>query len=257
MSEEKTSERERADPEQGASHATRGWSRRIGLKRHRRVAAAQAATETDRDDSTTPQPNTEVVDSEQSISASKNIEEELDDAVDLGESAHGAALTQPHRRAFTQVICFGVLPVVALLAALGAAYLKYQDATDAAAERASVESVQAAKESTIAMLSYTPDTAEASLNAARDRLTGDFRDSYSALTHDVVIPGAKEQKISATATVPAAATVSASADHAVALVFVNQAIVVDNGAPSQTASVVQVTLDKVGNHWLIAGFDPK
>ena len=73
----------------------------------------------------------------------------------------------------------------------------------------------------------------------------------------MVIPGAKEQKISATATVPAAATVSASADHAVALVFVNQAIVVDNGAPSQTASVVQVTLDKVGNHWLIAGFDPK
>jgi len=140
---------------------------------------------------------------------------------------------------------------------LGVAYLKYQEATNTAAERASVESVQVAKDSAIAMLSYTPDTADANLTAARDRLTGNFRDSYTSLTHDVVIPGAKEQKISATATVPAAATVSASADHAVALIFVNQAIVIDNGAPSQTNSVVQVTLDKVDNRWLISGFDPK
>ena len=256
MSEEKTSEREHADAQQGASHATRGWSRRIGLKRHRGAASAQPAAEADRD-STTPQPNTEIEEGEQSISASETIEEELDDAVDPGQSADGAASTPRHRRAFTRAICFGVLPIVALLAAVGAASLKYKDATDAAAERAGVESVEAAKESTIAMLSYTPDTAEASLNAARDRLTGTFRDSYSSLTHDVVIPGAKDQKISATATVPAAATVTASADHAVALVFVNQAIMVDNGAPSQTASVVQVTLDKVGNRWLIAGFDPK
>jgi Mce-associated membrane protein len=146
---------------------------------------------------------------------------------------------------------------VALLAVCGAAYLKYRNATDAAAETARVESVAAAKESAIAILSYTPDTAEASLTAARDRLTGTFRDSYSALIQNVVIPGAKEQHISATATVPAAATVSASADHAVALLFVNQAITVGNGTPSQSASVVQVSLERVDSRWLITGFDPK
>ena len=47
------------------------------------------------------------------------------------------------------------------------------------------------------------------LHAARDLLTGDFRDSYTSLTNDVVIPGAKQKQISAVATVPAAASVSA------------------------------------------------
>ncbi len=107
------------------------------------------------------------------------------------------------------------------------------------------------------MLSYSPDTAQTTLTAARDRLTGSFRDSYTSLTNDVVIPGSKEKKISATATVPAAASVSASEDHAVVLVYVDQSVIVGDGAPSATASAVQVTLDKVGNRWLISGFDPK
>ena len=106
------------------------------------------------------------------------------------------------------------------------------------------------------MLSYQPDTVERDLEAARNLLTGDFQNSYTSLTHDVIIPGAKQKRISAVATVPAAASVSASPRHAVVVVFVDQTVVVGNGAPSDTASTVRVTLDKVGNHWLIAGFDP-
>ncbi|WP_319458229.1 MULTISPECIES: hypothetical protein [unclassified Mycobacterium] len=171
--------------------------------------------------------------------------------------AADASTPPPRRSKLVRAFSFGVVPFAALAVALGAAYLKYEDSTTRAADSAGVESVQAAKESTIAMLSYTPDTAQASLTAARDRLTGTFRDSYTSLTDDVVIPGAREKKISATATVAAAASVSASADHAVVVVFVNQAVIMGNDAPTQTASVVQVTLDKVGNRWLIAGFDPK
>jgi Mce-associated membrane protein len=152
---------------------------------------------------------------------------------------------------------FGVVPLTAMSLALGAGYLKYQDSKAKTDQRSGVESVQAAKESTIGILSYTPDTAQQTLTAARDRLTGTFRDSYTSLTNDVVIPGAKEKRISATAAVPAAAPLSTSANHAVVLVFVNQAILVGNNAPTQTASVVQVALDKVENHWLISGFDPK
>lgn len=174
-----------------------------------------------------------------------------------GDESEQTHTSRRRQRPRVHTVYFGVLPLVALLTALGVAYLKYQDANNAVAQRAGVESVHAAREGAVAMLSYTPDTAEDSLTAARDRLTGTFRDSYAALTHDVVIPGAREQKISATATVPAAATVSAAADHAVALLFINQSIVVDKEAPSQTSSVVQVTLDKVGNRWLISGFDPK
>jgi Mce-associated membrane protein len=76
------------------------------------------------------------------------------------------------------------------------------------------------------------------------------------LTHDLVIPGAKQKQISAVATVPAAAATSATPTHAVVLLFVNQSVVVGQSAPTSTASSVRVTLDKVGARWLISQFDP-
>jgi Mce-associated membrane protein len=124
------------------------------------------------------------------------------------------------------------------------------------ADIARAESVQAARDSTIALLSYQPDKVDQQLEAARNLLTGQFRDSYSSLIRDVVIPGAKQQHIAAAASVPVAASVSATPGHAVALVFVDQTVIVGNDAPTGTASSVRVTLDKVGGRWLISGFDP-
>ena len=97
---------------------------------------------------------------------------------------------------------------------------------------------------------------EKDLGAARDRLTGTFLDAYTQLVNTVVIPGAKEKKISALATVPAAASVSAKPDHAVVLLFVDQTVTVGADAPTQTTSSVRVTLDKVGDRWLISAFEP-
>ena len=154
------------------------------------------------------------------------------------------------------MFAFGVLPAVALLLALGAGYLKWMDNSVRDSEIARDQSVQAAKDSTIALLSYKPDTVEQQLGAARDLLTGDFRDSYTSLTNDVVIPGAKQKQISAVATVPAMASVSADPRHAVVLVFVNQTVIVGQDAPTDTASSVRVTMDKAGGRWLISKFDP-
>ena len=89
------------------------------------------------------------------------------------------------------------------------------------------------------MLSYRPDSVDKDLAAARDRLTGNFRDSYTSLTNDVVIPGAKQQHISAVATVPAAASISADENHSVVMVFVDQTITVGNDPPTGTASAVR------------------
>jgi Mce-associated membrane protein len=50
--------------------------------------------------------------------------------------------------------------------------------------------------------------------------------------------------------------VSAKPDHAVVLLFVNQTVVMGTDAPTNTASSVRVTLDKVGDRWLVSGFDP-
>jgi Mce-associated membrane protein len=76
------------------------------------------------------------------------------------------------------------------------------------------------------------------------------------LTHDVVIPGAKQKQISAAAAVAAAASVSADPRHAVVLVFVDQTTTVGADKPSDSASSVRVTLDKVDGKWLMSGFDP-
>jgi Mce-associated membrane protein len=125
-------------------------------------------------------------------------------------------------------------------------------------DTARIESVQAAKDTTVKMLSYKPDSVDKELNDARALLTGGFRDEYTSLINDVVIPGAKEKQISAVATIPenGAASVSADPNHAVVLLFVNQTVVVGQDAPTDTASSVRVTLDKVGDSWLISKFDP-
>lgn len=168
-----------------------------------------------------------------------------------------ATVAQANRRvSWKRVIAWGVLPMLAILLASGAGYLKWTDGSARAAQTASAESVRAAIESTIAMLSYQADTVDKDLGAATERLTGSFKDSYSSLIHDVVIPGAKQKRISAMANVPAAASVSASANHAVVLVFVNQSTTIGDDAPTSTASSVRVTLDKVQSRWLISQFDP-
>jgi Mce-associated membrane protein len=175
---------------------------------------------------------------------------EAEDAKDV------ASPVRKRRIAWSRVLVFGVLPILALLVAVGAGYLKWEDTWVRGSGAAGIESVAAAKESTVAILSYQPDSAEKDLGTARDRLTGKFRDSYTDLVRDVVVPGAKKSHISAIATVPAAASVSATPNHAVALVYVDQTVTVGNDAPADTSSTVRVTMDKIGNRWLISSFDP-
>ena len=160
--------------------------------------------------------------------AAEESTEEADEPTETAdEASESAEPEKPKRRIqWARVFAFGVLPAVALLLALGAGYLKWMDNSVRDSEIARDESMQAAKDSTIALLSYKPDTVEQQLGAARDLLTGDFRDSYTSLTNDVVIPGAKQKQISAVATVPAVASVSANPRHAVVLVFVNQTVIV-------------------------------
>jgi Mce-associated membrane protein len=185
---------------------------------------------------------------------------EIDDHAAPDDTASDDAAEAPKesRRAvnWTRVVTYGVLPALALLLFMVAGYLKWTDTTIRESHTARTESVQAARDGTVALLSYTPADVDKQLVAARDLLTGDFRNSYTGLTNDVVIPGAKQQQISAVATVPAASSVSATANHAVVLVFVNQTTTVGSSAPTALASTVRVTLDKVNGRWLISQFDP-
>jgi Mce-associated membrane protein len=157
---------------------------------------------------------------------------------------------------WNRLLAFGVLPAVALILAAAAGFFKWQDSAVYLTQAAAGESVRAASDSTVAILSYRPETVERELPAAAERLTGSFRDQYTQLINDVVIPGAKQQHIAATATVPAAASVSAAPDHAVTLVLVDQTTTIGNGPPTKTTSSVRVTLDRVDGRWLVSQFEP-
>lgn len=160
------------------------------------------------------------------------------------------------RIGWAEIVAFGLLPLAAVSLTLVAGYLKWQGSAVRGADAAQAESVQAAREAVAALLSYQPDTAEQDLATVRDLLTGDFKVEYTQLTKEVVIPAAKEQKIGAVATAPAAAAVSATADRAVALVFVNQTVTIGDGAPTDTASSVRVAMEKIDGRWLISEFTP-
>jgi Mce-associated membrane protein len=168
----------------------------------------------------------------------------------------GESVVAVRRFRGTRAIAYGLLPALALLLAPAAGYLKWQDVSARDSEVAGADAVRAATDGTIALLSYKPETVEKDLAAARDRMTGTFLNAYTSLTHDVVIPGAKQKQVSAVATVPAAASVRATANHAVVLLCVNQSVIVGQDASTTTASSVRVSLDKIGGRWLISQFDP-
>lgn len=178
------------------------------------------------------------------------------DAADNSETAEIREAPARTGRSWTALLIYVGLPLLVLVVTAAAGYLKWWDGSQRLAPAAGTQSVQAATDATIAMLSYRPDTVEADLSAAAGRLTGPFRDQYTQLISDVVAPGAKQRHITAVATVPAAGSVSATPRHAVVLVLVNQTTTIGDDPPTSTASSVRVTLDKVDDRWLISQFDP-
>jgi Mce-associated membrane protein len=182
---------------------------------------------------------------------------DVDETEAAEHAAHAAEapVERGSRFSWTRLLVVG-LPALALIIALGVGYLKWLDGTARESRAAAETSVRAASESTVAILSYTPETVDRDLKAATDRLTAGFRQQYTQLVNDVVAPGAKQQHITAVATVPAAASVSATGKHAVVLVFVDQTTTIGNDAPTQTTSSVRVSLENVDGRWLISQFDP-
>lgn len=199
-----------------------------------------------------------------STSTAPSVDEIDDSNGDIGASATAPYADEAHnderppsrRDGWSRVVAYALLPALALLIASAAGYLKWQEATLREDVAAHPQSVQAAVDGTVALLSYRPETVDKDLEAAKSRMTGKFLDAYTSLTRDVVIPGAKQKQISAKATVAAAALTSQSASHAAVLLFVNQTVIVGHTAPTNTASSVRVTLDNIDGRWLISQFDP-
>jgi Mce-associated membrane protein len=193
--------------------------------------------------------------SDEEDSVAKSSPDELADADEAADEATDVQAEDSDRFGWGRLLAT-VLPALVLILALGVGYLRWLDGTARESSAAAEQSVRVASESTIAILSYKPETVDQDLKAAANRLAEPFRQQYTQLVNDVVAPGAKQQHISALATVPAAASVSANGRQAVVLVFVDQTTTIGSDAPTQSTSSVRVTLNKIDGRWLISQFDP-
>lgn len=126
--------------------------------------------------------------------------------------------------------------------------------TDAAVAQGAIN---AARDGTVALLSYKPDTLNQDFAAAKSHLTGDFLNYYDQFTKQIVTPAAKEKALTTTAQVVGAAASELHPDSAVVLLFVNQATTSkDRPDPAMASSSVLVSLTKLHGNWLITKFQP-
>jgi Mce-associated membrane protein len=126
--------------------------------------------------------------------------------------------------------------------------------TNPAAEKAVLT---AATEGSVALLSYSPDSIDRDLAAAKSHLTGDFLTYYNQFTDQVVKPAAKQKSVKSTAAVARAAVSEMHTDSAAVLLFINQTSTSsERPEPSLIASSVLVTVTNVNGNWLIAKFEP-
>ncbi|GLP74515.1 hypothetical protein TUM20983_16250 [Mycobacterium antarcticum] len=149
---------------------------------------------------------------------------------------------------------------VALIASAGLAgwLYVYQYQPDRESNSAvAAETVKAASDGAIALLSYAPETMDKDFTAAKTHLTGDFLNYYSQFTQDIVTPAVKQKAVTTSATIVQAAASEVNPDNAQVLLFLNQTTTSkENPDGSFTASSVKVGLTKVDGAWLISAFDP-
>jgi Mce-associated membrane protein len=184
-------------------------------------------------------------------------EVEIDKSADeTAEAGHNDDTSQRRRPTKLAPLVLALLLAVSAALATWLYVVKYRPdvQTDAAAAQSAID---AARDGTVALLSYKPDTLNQDFAAAKSHLTGDFLSYYDQFTKEVVTPAAKEKNLTTTAQVVGAAASEMHPNSAVVLLFVNQATVSkDRPDPAMASSTVLVSLTKVHGKWLITKFQP-
>ncbi|MGW0026884.1 twin-arginine translocation pathway signal [Rhodococcus sp. NPDC003383] len=176
---------------------------------------------------------------------------------DTAEATSGGESVSPTGKKGVPRALAGALVAVAVVLAAVVGWLAYGKLQDNAAEVARTDAVKAAEEQAVAVLAYSYDKVDEQVAAAAEGLTGDFREEYLNLMNNVIVPGAKEKSISVQAVVQSSSIVSAEADHAVAMLFVNT-ISTNSEFPEavSSASRVRVELENEDGRWLVSRLGP-
>jgi Mce-associated membrane protein len=192
---------------------------------------------------------------------------DIDESTETGAGSSEADTSSvSDKRRQTRLRRLGAIPVVPLALVLGllaagglAAWVYFSQyrpdrQTDHAVESSAVN---AARDGTVALLSYKPDTLNQDFDAAKSHLSGDFRNYYEQFTKQVISPAAQSKGVTTMAQVVGAAATELHGNSAVVLVFVNQVTASkERPDPSMASSSILVTVAKEHGNWLITKFDP-
>lgn len=168
----------------------------------------------------------------------------------------------PARRVLQGAARFWVaITLVVLLAITGGVtawlYFTQYKPDQATGTAAADTALIAAKDGTVALLSYSPETLNDDFTNAKTHLTGDFLNYYNQFTEQIVTPAATKKSVKTSAAIVNAAVAELHPESAVVLVFLNQTTTsTENPDGSFSTSAVKVGLTRVNDDWLISSFDP-
>jgi Mce-associated membrane protein len=170
---------------------------------------------------------------------------------DFAEDDSGSGARRSRRGLLTALVAVLLLAGLVAVAVLGQRYREGEQA-----EQAGVQALDAARKAAPVVLSYDHRRLDRDFAAARDRLTGTFRDEYRKTTQTVVGPTAKKYDGVVKATVATASVVSASPDEVMTLLFVNQVTESTQVSGSRVdLNRVRMTMTRTSEGWKVSAVD--
>jgi Mce-associated membrane protein len=160
-----------------------------------------------------------------------------------------------HRHPRAAVVGLGSATIVLLAAAAVFSVLAFQQA---AAVSARAEAKAAGGQIVTQLLSYDYRTAQQDIAQRSNVLTGHFKDDYTKLMQDSVMPAAVQQQVTTRTDVTSSAVVSnVGSDQVTLLMFLNQTTQSSaNKDPVFNGSRVRMTMQKTDGRWLVSDLTP-
>jgi Mce-associated membrane protein len=146
---------------------------------------------------------------------------------------------------------------VLIVVCMGDGFLWWNNRSDSQAQAAESAATAAANDSIPLLLSYNYVDLDRYAARATSKTTGPFADDLNKLLDTQVLPAARAKNIATQTTVQATSTVTASAETAVLLMFIDQTTrTADAAAPKIEGARLQITMTNQNGSWLISGLKP-
>ncbi|WP_194817112.1 h domain protein [Nocardia sp. XZ_19_385] len=150
-----------------------------------------------------------------------------------------------------------VASLLLVLSAGAASWTGYGWWRDSQADTARDESLVVARRAVQGMFGYNFRTIDTQMPKVMEDMTSDFQEDWTKVTQTVLAPGAKEKELAVTATVIESGIISADADRAEVMIFLNQkSIGKDPSKGTFDSSRLRVKLENDNDRWLVADVDP-